>query len=300
MQLAHDERLRLAALAHAARLREAFDDHVPARELVRGFDFEGQRVQLVGPGMGIFKPKQLGDGPLSIRSSLASRYSDEPTADGASLRYDFAPRAREYDNDGLKRLCKLGRPLIYLIQVAPKRLGSEYAIVAPVYVVDWTESARRFEIALRPSSAEASREGLVSEISPSPIERAYRHAELAVRLHQAHFRRAVLAAYRQRCAVCELAIRPLLDAAHILPDAAGGEPRVENGLGLCVLHHRAFDRDLLRVTPEYTIRIDANVAGTGDAFAREALIAFEGRRLTVPREERLRPSPEALARRVGA
>lgn len=300
MQLAHDERLRLAALSHAERLREAFDDHVPAREFEQGFEFEGQRVRLVGPGMGIFKPKQLDDGPISIRSSLASRYSDEPAADGSSLRYDFAPRAREYDNDGLKRLCELGRPLIYLIQVAPKRLGSEYAIVAPVYVVGWTESARRFEIALRPSWAEASREGLVSEVAPSLVERAYRHVELAVRLHQAHFRRAVLAAYRQRCAVCELAIRPLLDAAHILPDAAGGEPRVENGLGLCVLHHRAFDRDLLRVTPEYTIRIDASLAGAADAFAREALLAFEGRRLTVPREERLRPSPEALARRAGA
>lgn len=61
------------------------------------------------------------------------------------------------------------------------------------------------------------------------------------------FRGKVLRAYEYRCAICGLDIRLDndtlgLDAAHIKWHQAGGPDREDNGLALCVLHHRLFDR----------------------------------------------------------
>jgi len=301
LRLDRDEQIRVAALARAAELRRQWDDHVPAAEIECGFEFEGQRVRLVGPGMGIFKPRQLGDGPISVRTQLASSYADEPLEGGAGLRYDFAPRAREYDNDGLKRLCALGRPLIYLIQVAPRARGSEYAILAPVFVAGWDDRRRTFEISFHAVPALSPIPTEVGEyVGSDRVEPAYRMQELRARLHQAHFRRLVLQAYRHRCSVCELRVRPLLDAAHIVPDHEAGDASVQNGLGLCVLHHRAFDRGLLRVRPDYTVRIAPEASPPGDDFAVRALREFDGGRLVLPRDRALWPSRDALERIASA
>src|SRR5690606_5413824 len=136
---------------------------------------------------------------------------------GAGIEYEFAPPAREYDNVGLARLVDLRRPLIYLIQVAPRSHGSEYAIVAPVFVTGRDDAKRRFAIALSPPQGAWSTDQVADRISVDRVEPAYRMVELKARLHQAHFRKLVLRAYRQRCAVCALRVRPLLDAAHIVP-----------------------------------------------------------------------------------
>jgi putative restriction endonuclease len=43
----------------------------------------------------------------------------------------------------------------------------------------------------------------------------------------------------------------LLDATHIVGDVElGGAATVRNGLSLCAIHHRAFDQDLVGVSPD--------------------------------------------------
>ena len=75
-------------------------------------------------------------------------------------------------------------------------------------------------------------------------------------MHQQSFRIRVIEAYRQCCAICRLKHQELLDAAHILPDKhPRGEPWVSNGLALCKLHHAAFDRHFLGITPDYIIQV---------------------------------------------
>ena len=66
------------------------------------------------------------------------------------------------------------------------------------------------------------------------------------------FRREVLREYERRCAVCEFDVRlgdELIgvEAAHIKWHAAGGPDEVSNGLALCWLHHKAFDRGALGI-----------------------------------------------------
>jgi hypothetical protein len=42
----------------------------------------------------------------------------------------------------------------------------------------------------------------------------------------------------------------MLEAAHIIPDEHKGTDDPRNGLVLCSNHHRAFDKGLLRISPE--------------------------------------------------
>src|SRR3546814_18913338 len=58
--------MRAAAFDHVRRLSEVHG-HLTARELSPGFIFEGQRMPLVNPQRGIFKPRQMRD-LLSIRT----------------------------------------------------------------------------------------------------------------------------------------------------------------------------------------------------------------------------------------
>ena len=62
----------------------------------------------------------------------------------------------------------------------------------------------------------------------------------------ASFRRQVLSAYENRCAVTRRQLR-LVDAAHILPVSSGERSvdDVRNGIALSPTYHRAFDNGLI-------------------------------------------------------
>lgn len=112
------------------------------------------------------------------------------------------------------------------------------------------------------------------------------------------FRWAVLSAYRDQCAVCGLDIRlagqPIaVEAAHIhwLKDA--GPWDVRNGLALCVLHHRLFDRGAFTVMRDYRVVVANQVEGFG---SQDALVRFNGQPLQViPLHRDLRPDSRYLS-----
>jgi putative restriction endonuclease len=131
-----------------------------------------------------------------------------------------------------------------------------------------------------------------------PIERRYLVREVKQRLHQAQFRGAVLTAYRDRCAICTLKEVRLLDAAHIVGDAEeSGEPLVSNGLSLCSIHHRAFDEDLVGVSPDRRVHVARRLLDDEDGPMLELLKGFHGRTIVAPTGSRLRPDRERLAER---
>jgi len=108
----------------------------------------------------------------------------------------------------------------------------------------------------------------------------------------------VLSAYGRRCSVCTLRESPLLDGAHLVPDREElGEPRVENGLSLCAIHHRAFDRDLLGVTPELRVHVFHDRLEAPEEEPTRVLTRFHDEDLRVPDEEAVRPDPELVAHR---
>ncbi len=70
------------------------------------------------------------------------------------------------------------------------------------------------------------------------------------------FSERVLTAYNHRCAICGLQLR-LLDGAHILPVAdPDSTDETANGVALCALHHRAYDRMLVTFDTDFRVHIN--------------------------------------------
>jgi len=278
-----ETRIRLEAIHHVRDLRERWVA-VPASE-VQQFVTGGERIFLKGQ-QGIFKPAELTD-PLSITSTIDSPYTADPI-EGSRVMYDFAP-----GSEGLKRCSELELPLIYFLQVKRKP-SPEYVIFAPVFVVGWDEESRRFLIDLSeqkpgevPSRPATTRQLTLPAVRTpeSPMEirelsRSYVITTVQRRLHHARFRNAILKAYRERCAVCGLRVRALLDAVSV-----GEGSSVSDGIALCATHHRAFDAHILRFDSDYKIHIDLADrfhAGEGE---RLMLLSFDGKKLDLPADE---------------
>jgi putative restriction endonuclease len=117
-----------------------------------------------------------------------------------------------------------------------------------------------------------------------------------VRLVQSFFRDAVLSSYEYRCAMCRLDLPELLNASHIIPWSKSVERRADprNGLALCSIHDRAFDRGLLTITETFTVLTSKRAkAKTSGRLHSVALIEVEGEVLSLPK--RFLPDLAALA-----
>ena len=109
----------------------------------------------------------------------------------------------------------------------------------------------------------------------------------------------MLHAYASACAVCRLRHTELLDAAHIIGDAEqGGDPIVPNGMALCKIHHAAYDRNFMGITPQYRVQINARLLNEVDGpMLKHGLQDMHGASITVPRRAAVRPDPERLRTR---
>ncbi|MFI1835123.1 phosphorothioated DNA-binding restriction endonuclease [Streptomyces olivaceoviridis] len=99
-------------------------------------------------------------------------------------------------------------------------------------------------------------------------------------------RELVLTAYEYRCAFCGYdgrigAVPVGLEAAHVRWWAFGGPDETENGLCLCALHHKLFDKGVLGVGDDHRILVSQRFVGHSSA-AREHVIALAGRPLIGP------------------
>jgi len=101
-------------------------------------------------------------------------------------------------------------------------------------------------------------------------------------------------AYATQCAICQLKELRLLDAAHILGDVEGGEPAVSNGLSLCAIHHRAFDQNLVGVSPDYIVHVSRRLLEDEDGPMLDLLKGFHEVPLQVPTRAADRPDRERL------
>jgi HNH endonuclease len=124
-----------------------------------------------------------------------------------------------------------------------------------------------------------------------------RSAVTRVRVNQHFFRSLVISGYRGRCAVCELPITALLVASHIVPWCVdmGARMNPENGICLCVIHDRAFDRGLLMINADYRISVDSSLAELGSSGpVVDFFLKYDGRNIFLP--DRWLPAPMFLNR----
>ena len=294
-----DAVLRKAAFEHVRRLGE-IHDHLTAPEMKPGFEFRGERIPLINPQRGIFKPKQL-QFLLSIRTVFPKPgrrvwYDDQrevhrqifegdETVDYAFMGDDPAAA----DNRWLREAMENQIPLIYFLGIAPGR----YQAVIPVYVVGWDAAALKARIVF----------GVPDQAVIAPpqnmVERRYALRAVKQRLHQASFREAVITAYGGRCAISGLPEAHLLDAAHIVADQDErfGQPIVPNGIPLSKIHHAAFDAHLIGIDPDFRIHVADRLLDQNDGPMLEVLKRMHLSMLHLPKRPRDNPDRDRLAHR---
>lgn len=292
--MTQDLLVRRAAFEWLAQQVDVHGEVLDWKVLARGFDFEGRRVPLLSQ-QGIFKPA-LCELPLSIRTSVKSPYDDHFQGDRLAYAYRGTDRNHR-DNVGLRTLMQRKIPLVYFHAVHEGR----YLTVSPVFVVADDPAALRFWVQAEAASIELGGAMLSSSLGDASISNDSARREYATRLvrqrlHQQGFRERVLAAYRTQCSMCHLRHRDLLDAAHIRPDSAGGEPVVSNGLALCKIHHAAFDIGVVGVRPDdLTIRVRKDILKEVDGpMLQHGLKAMDGNRLILPAKHEWHPATEHL------
>ena len=92
--------------------------------------------------------------------------------------------------------------------------------------------------------------------------------------------------------MCGLSCRALLIASHIVPWAAHPDLRLDprNGLCLCALHDKAFDRGFVSVGADFCIMIAERICDEEPRNVVEPrFVALRGQPLRLP--EKFRPSP---------
>ncbi|WP_194726432.1 HNH endonuclease [Noviherbaspirillum malthae] len=119
-------------------------------------------------------------------------------------------------------------------------------------------------------------------------ERKRRLREVVQRRGQSEFRRALLLAYGERCAVTGCDAADALEAAHIIGYFGPASQHVSNGLLLRADIHTLFDLDLLSICPD-TLQIHLAPALRATSYA-----PLHGKTLTCPSNPAFQPSREAL------
>ena len=117
------------------------------------------------------------------------------------------------------------------------------------------------------------------------------------------FRPQILKLYEYKCAVCsfdaKLRCSPIaLDAAHIKWHTHDGPDEAVNGLALCSLHHKLFDRGAFTLSNAREILVSRDVQGS--VGFEEWLIKFHGKQINLPQRRADYPAVKFLRWHDGA
>ncbi len=115
------------------------------------------------------------------------------------------------------------------------------------------------------------------------------------RVNQSFFRSAVMCSYDFRCCISGVGNSELLEACHILDwsEDKNNRSNPENGLCLNSLFHKAYDKYLIAITPDYKIIIsDEMIEKTEDESFKCYLLGLQNKKLILP--NRFYPKPDFL------
>ena len=125
---------------------------------------------------------------------------------------------------------------------------------------------------------------------------AERTAIVRQRVNQQFFHDAVLCSYENRCCITGINLPSLLEACHISSwkDDVKNRTNPKNGLCMNPLFHRAFDKYLMAVTPDYDIIISEQmIDATKENTFRQYLQKLKGTSIRMP--EKFSPDRDLLA-----
>ena len=287
-----EEVIRAAALVWVEGVTLGGTLPVTRDQLANDFIVGGERFPLVDRGRGIRKPAgwraALSITTTAPKSGQPRPYADDEGSDGLhryKLRRD---QQGTVENEGLRSAMRSQTPLIWFYGIKPGIFNA----ISPVYLTAEETEQDQFVLALTNDQRGVEPGSQVEEVL-----RRYLITETKRRLHQPVFASQVMLAYDTKCAVCSLAHRELLDAAHIMPDNHPcGLPVIKNGLALCKIHHAAYDRNILGIRPDYVVEIHQRLLTEIDGpMLTYGLQGHHGEHLRqIPRARAEQPDPGRL------
>lgn len=123
-----------------------------------------------------------------------------------------------------------------------------------------------------------------------------RETVIRQRVNQSFFREAVLTSYLNKCCITGIGNTPLLEACHISGWAEDENNRTNPKNGLCMTptFHRAYDKYLIAVSPDYEITISEQmIEKTLDEQTRRFLASLQHKKIMMP--EKFAPERDLLA-----
>lgn len=134
-------------------------------------------------------------------------------------------------------------------------------------------------------------------LTGQPSERRMERMLSSRLIRDAAFRRVVLDAYDDTCAVTGLRIvngggRAEAQAAHIVPVGDGGPDVVQNGIALSATAHWLFDRHLISIGEDWRVLVSHNKVPA----ELRALFASHGEQMGLPRDRSRWPNPKFVER----
>ncbi|WP_303317195.1 HNH endonuclease [Flavivirga abyssicola] len=125
-----------------------------------------------------------------------------------------------------------------------------------VYNYNWSQFTNPFNYAL----TEENEQDLINTLLEKPEKSNTVFQKVKVRgTAQIIFRKALLKAYKSKCAICGISYKIILQAAHIIPWSKSNNNQkmdICNGLLLCANHHGLFDKGYIKISDNYKIMIN--------------------------------------------
>ena len=118
-----------------------------------------------------------------------------------------------------------------------------------------------------------------------------------IKKRDSQFRDRVIKAYEYKCAVCGFNVRlsnalVAIEAAHIRWHQAGGPDTEDNGIALCSMHHKLFDRGVFTVNKNMEFIVSDRAHGS-DGF-KDWLLRFHGNSIRNPQNPHYFPKESYL------
>lgn len=182
------------------------------------------------------------DGVAVSFLNTGKHYDDEVTATGAT--YHYPKTARRGRNDeaevaAAKAAFELGLPVFFITTGSPQTTRS----VRRGYIEDMDDAQKVLLVTftdeeLPPPPTKKEIEAAFKLIDDEPPGAYGRRRN---RPNQVRFAFQVRKRYGGACAVCDLEVKGLVQAAHLVSKMDKGNDDPRNGLPLCANHHLAFD-----------------------------------------------------------
>ncbi len=177
-------------------------------------------------------------------------YADDLLPDGIVYHYPrtTVPGRDAQEVEATKAAKDLALPVFVVVQPD----STSRRIVHLGWVEDWDDGSELFSIAFEEAPPPEMPAAAEEDELPFQLERGTTQSKkvsATSRPGQHRFSFRVFRRYGPQCAVCDVSVMGLLDAAHLRAYRDKGSDDPRNGLVLCATHHRAFDKRLFTIDP---------------------------------------------------